>query len=67
MIGNTLEGTRKGEPVLIVAVYASGQAPKVLCIGLDSKLHLYPLEEVSVNWHYDETEGWVSDFPRPNS
>lgn len=67
MIGNTLEGSHKGKPVLIVQVYATGGTPRVLVIGLDSKLHLLPMEEVSINWHYDEKDGWLPDFERPNS
>ena len=50
-------------PVLIVAAYPTGGPPKLLVINSkDQKLHLLPMEEVTVLWHYHETEGWKPDF-----
>lgn len=67
MIGSTLEGTHRGKPILIVQVYPTGGSPRCLVIGTDAKLHLIPMDEVSINWHYTEQDGWLPDFERPNS
>jgi hypothetical protein len=68
MLGNVLEATIEGKPVLILAVFNATPKPKLLVLKLDSKLAMVDMDKVDVAWHYDERLGWVADseaFARP--
>lgn len=64
MIALMLEATVGGKPVLLLAAFNSPPNGKALVLGTDSKMKIVDLASVDVSWHYDESKGWLADFPR---
>lgn len=62
MIGALVEGKHKKHgPVLILSFLNRTPEPVAIFMKRDATLAFAPLSELSLNWHYDEIEGFVGD------
>lgn len=62
MIGALIEGKhRKHGPILVIDFLNRTPEPIALFMKRDATLAFAPISEISMNWHYDEVEGFVAD------
>lgn len=57
-----LEGRTKEGPVLVFGWFQANGQVKFLCITGNGTTKAIPMDQVSIDWHYDEQRGFVRDF-----
>lgn len=62
MIGELLEGRTREGPVLVFGWFHSNQQVTCLVVRADGTTGTVPLDQISVDWHFDVERGWVRDF-----